>query len=122
MTTESAIQIDSDSGVTVVTFGPKLKHLDDHAVMEHQAQLLATADDATPPCVLFDLTNVSLFGSTFIETIFRVWHRLNARPDSRFALCGLSDYCFEVLQITHLDNLWTICPTRDEAIQKLSDG
>jgi len=122
MTTETPIQIDSESDVTVVTFGPSLEHLDDHAVMEHQELLLATARDASPPRLVFDLSNVRLFGSTFIEVIFRVSHQVDAGNDSHFALCGLSPYCLEVLQVTHLDQLWAIHPTRSEAIEQIAAG
>jgi len=122
MTTETAIQIGSENDVTVVTFGPSLEHLDDQAVMQHQELLMATARDASPPRVLFDLSNVHLFGSTFIEVVFRVWHRLNAEADSRFALCGVSEYCLEVLHVTHLDQLWPIHNTRSEAIEQMAGG
>ncbi|HAA61101.1 MAG TPA: hypothetical protein DCE39_09220 [Planctomycetaceae bacterium] len=122
MTDDTSIQITVENDITVVTFGPALKHLDDTAVIECQDLLLATAQDASPPHVLFDLTNVHLFGSTFIEVIFRVWHRLNAEPDGRFGICGLSDYCLEVLKITHLDQLWKIYPSSSEAVAQLAEG
>ena len=122
MTTETAIQLGSDNDVTVVTFGPSLEHLDDHAVMQHQDLLMATARNASPPRVLFDLSNVHHFGSTFIEVIFRVGHRLNAESDSHFALCGVSEYCLEVLQVTHLDQLWPIHTSRSEAIEQMAAG
>ena len=122
MATETAIQIGSDNDVTVVTFGPSLEHLDDQVVMQYQDLLLATARDASPPRVLFDLSNVLFFGSTFIELVFRVWHRLNSETDSHFALCGVSDYCLEVLQVTHLDQLWPIHTTRSEAIEGMAGG
>ncbi len=118
MTTETAIQIDSEDDVTVVNFGKSLKHLDDHAVMQHQDLLLATARDASPPRLVLDLTNVTLFGSTFIELIFRISNQLSTTPQSRFAICGLSEYCLEVLQVTHLDQLWPIHKTRSEAIKQ----
>ena len=88
MTDDTTIQIEVENDITVVTFGPSLKHLDDTAVIECQDLLLEAARNASPPHVLFDLTNVHLFGSTFIEVIFRVWHRLNAETDGRFALCS----------------------------------
>ena len=116
---ERGLQADD---VTVITFDKPLEHLDDNAVMQHQDLLLATARDASPPRVLFDLSNVLFFGSTFIELVFRVWHRLNSETDSHFALCGVSDYCLEVLQVTHLDQLWPIHTTRSAAIAQMAGG
>ena len=122
MSDNTTIQIDSENGVTVVTFGQLLEHLDDHAVIEHQELLVSTARDAAPPHVIFDLSNVRLFGSTFIEVIFRVWIQLDTANEGRFALCGVSAHCLEVLQVTHLDQLWPIHSTRAEAIQQITAG
>jgi len=122
MTDDTTVQIEVENDITVVTFGPSLKHLDDTAVIECQDLLLEAAKNASPPHVLFDLTNVHLFGSTFIEVIFRVWHRLNAETDGRFAICGLSDYCLEVLKVTHLDQLWAIYPSSSEAVEQMAQG
>ena len=44
------------------------------------------------------------------------------RPGGRLALCGLSGYCREVVEITHLDQLWSIYETRDEAVQSLKQA
>lgn len=112
------IEIDSEDDVTVITFDKPLEHLDDNAVMQHQDLLLATARDASPPRLVLDLTNVTHFGSTFIELIFRISNQLSTTPQSRFAICGLSEYCLEVLQVTHLDQLWPIHTTRSEAIKQ----
>ena len=122
MSDDIPIQIDSENDVTVVTFGQLLRHLDDHAVIEHQELLVTTARDAVPPHVIFDLSNVQIFGSTFIEVIFRVWNQLDTANEGRFALCGLSAHCLEVLQVTHLDQLWPIHSTRAEAIQQITAG
>ena len=115
MTDDTTVQIEVENDITVVTFGPSLKHLDDTAVIECQDLLLEAAKTASPPHVL-------LFGSTFIEVIFRVWHRLNAETDGRFAICGLSDYCLEVLKVTHLDQLWAIYPSSSEAVEQMAQG
>jgi hypothetical protein len=41
------------------------------------------------------------------------------RPGGRLSLCGLTSYCREVVEITHLDQLWSIFETRDEAVGAL---
>jgi anti-anti-sigma regulatory factor len=60
------------------------------------------------------------FGSSFIEVLFRVWKRLNTQPHPKFAISGLQEYCREVLEVTHLDSLWPLYATRDEAVAALS--
>ncbi|MSR56706.1 MAG: anti-sigma factor antagonist [Planctomycetaceae bacterium] len=81
--------------------------------------LTETCGRADPPLVVLDLSNTTFFGSSFIELIFRVWNRLQARPGGSFAICGLTSHCLEVLKITHLDTLWRLYPTREEAVEAL---
>ena len=54
--------------------------------------------------------------------LFRIWNRINAIPGGKFGISGLTDYCKEVLEVTHLDKLWNLYPDFDEAVKELSDG
>ena len=58
------------------------------------------------------------FGSSFIEALIRVWNHLNARPGGRMSLCGLTSNCREVVGLTHLDQLWSVFETREEAVRR----
>ena len=100
MSSETDIQIEQDSSVTVVTIGPELEHI-------------------SPPRLLLDLSHVKMFGSSFIEVIFRAWHRLNARDGNAFGICGLTEYCQEILQVTHLEQLWNLYPDRASGVAAL---
>lgn len=80
---------------------------------------MLTVADADPPRVVIDLSAVEFFSSSFIEVIFRLWNRVHRRPEGRMALCGLTKYCLEVLQVTNLDELWEIFPDRDSALAAL---
>jgi hypothetical protein len=38
------------------------------------------------------------------------------------SLCGLTAYCREVVGITHLDQLWRVFETREEAVHFVRQG
>lgn len=110
-------QILYEHGVTVVTFGPDPTSLTEDRIPEILQAMLA-AVPGSHPCLLVDLSYVEFFGSSFIEVLFRVWNRIQ-QSEGRFALCSLSPNCSEVIQVTNLDRLWPMFPTREAALQAL---
>ncbi|MBM82775.1 MAG: hypothetical protein CMJ78_19610 [Planctomycetaceae bacterium] len=100
--------------VTIIVFGSDYENLDEQCLDDVRDLILNTAEEADPPRMLLDLSNTSFFGSSFIEVLFRVWNRMNGK-DGKFAITGLTPYCKEVLEITHLDRIWGIYDSQDEA-------
>ncbi|REJ85795.1 MAG: anti-sigma factor antagonist [Planctomycetota bacterium] len=114
----SAPEILHENGVTIVELGKSYQRLGEDRISE-VSKVLMEASQAEPPLVLIDLSQTEFFSSSFIEVLFRVWNRIQPREGGRFALCGLTPYCAEVLQVTNLDKLWEIYETRDAALQAL---
>jgi anti-sigma B factor antagonist len=109
-----------EGSVTVIALGPAYKVVDEHVLDTGLGEsLIELADDADPPLVVLDLSNTQFFGSSFIEVLFRLWTRLQSRGGGRFAICGLTPHCLDVLKITHLDTLWRLTATREEAVRAL---
>lgn len=102
--------------VTVVVFGSEQRQLDEVGLEKIGRQLIEIAQAANPPILVLDMKPTEFFGSSFIETLFRVWKKLNLQPGAKFAISGLQPYCKEVLEVTHLDRLWPLPATREEAI------
>lgn len=119
MSKRKSPQTTFDNGVTVVALGPEYENLDESTLDDVKDALLEIAVTADPPRVVLDLSQIKFFGSAFIEVLFRVWNRLNGREGGQFAISGLTSYCAEVVEITHLDRLWKIFPTREEAVRAL---
>lgn len=113
-------EIVKEGQVTIVALGPEYENLDEPRLDALTDVLLQVAETASPPIVLLDLSHTSFFGSAFIEVIFRMWNRLNHREGGKFSICGLSEYCTEVLEVTHLDQLWETYANREEAIRALN--
>ena len=112
--------ITQERGVTVVALGSEYETLDENDLDDVKDVLLRVASTADPPQVVLDLSRTKFFGSAFIELLFRVWNRLNDRAAGRFAISGLTDYCQEVVDVTHLDRLWDVYDTGQAAVEALS--
>ncbi len=51
----------------------------------------------------------------------KLWKRVRS-VDGQFAFCEVSEHEREVLELTRLDSLWSICPTRAEALAVVRAG
>lgn len=118
MTESRAPAVDTQDGVTVIHLGPEYENLDESRLDELRTAIIDIAETASPPQVVLDLSHTKFFGSAFIEIMFRAWKRVDIRGGT-FALSGLTPYCAEVVEVTHLDRLWKIFPDRDKAVSAL---
>lgn len=121
MTTPGTPDILRQDGVTVVAFGAAFDTISEDKIATAGKAMLQAAE-ADPPLVAIDLSHTKFFSSSFIEVIFRTWNRLKARPGGRLVLCGLTPYCREILEITNLTHLWTVCNDRGEAVRLLNSA
>ena len=112
-------QIVQEDGVTVVVFGPEFEKISEDRIAG-VSEVLLEAAEADPPRVVLDLAGTKFFSSSFIEVVFRLWNRLQARDGSRFGLAGLDRYCAEILEVTNLNHLWKSYSNRAEAVRGLN--
>ena len=122
MPDDNKTQVIKQNGVTVVVFGKEYENIDETVIDEVRDFLLNVSSDADPPRLLIDLSKVEFFGSSFIELVFRVWHRMKAKDGGVFGLCCLNPYCREVLEVTHLNQLWKIYQTREEGLKEMGSA
>lgn len=116
MSITGPLSVLKEGDVTIVVFGPDQRQLDEVGLEKIGRQLIEIAQAANPPLLVLDMAPTEFFGSSFIETLFRVWKKLNTQPGAKFAISGLQPYCKEVLEVTHLDRLWPLPATRAEAV------
>ena len=122
MPDDKKTQVIQENGVTVVVMGKEYENIDETVIDDVREFLLSVSASADPPRLLVDLSQVEFFGSSFIELLFRVWHRMKAKEGGIFGICGLNPYCSEVLEVTHLNQLWSIYSTREEALKQMQSG
>jgi anti-anti-sigma factor len=106
-------EVSTVDGITYVSFGTDYKTITEDVIPAATETLLSVASAAQPRIVI-NLAHTDFFGSSFIEVLFRVWKRVTQRG-GKFALCQVAPYCVEVLKVTHLDTLWPICDTPEDA-------
>jgi anti-anti-sigma factor len=73
--------------------------------------------------VILDLLNdgafrnaVDYFGTTALGFFVKLWKRLRDR-DGHMVFCNTSEHHREILKVTKLDTLWTLCGSREEALR-----
>ncbi len=115
----SSDSVTQQDGVTIIAVGPDYENLDDVLLEELRKVILDTVAHADPPLVVLDFSHTKFFGSAFIEILFRAWNRIVKQESGEFCLCGLTPYCAEVIDVTHLNRLWSIYDTREEAVAAL---
>ena len=116
---DSAPEVTREGDVTIVTLGPAYENIEDKKLPDLQKTLLEIADETDPPLVVLNLSNTNFFGSAFIEVLFRLHNRMKDRG-GKFAICCLTPYCREIIEITHLDRVWTIKLSQEEAIEAIT--
>ena len=117
--TVSGLSVTVESGVTVIALGADFQSVDEVHLDQIRDRILAVTEGSpVPRAVVIDLSHTRFFGSSFIEVLFRTWNRVNDNG-GKFALCGLSGYCLEILAVTHLDTLWKNYPTQSAALAAL---
>jgi anti-sigma B factor antagonist len=70
------------------------------------------------PLVVFDLHNLSYFGSVFMAMLLRC-HKLVRTLGGELVLAGVGEGARELLRLTALDTLWAIYDTREEALEAI---
>ncbi len=118
MTPSPLITKEMAGTVTVLAVGAQCAQINDPLLDPLSAELLEHVRGAVPPLVVLDLSATEFFGSGFIEVLLRAFRELQKRPGAKMAICGLQTYCREVLEITHLDQLWPLPATRGEAVAR----
>lgn len=113
-------EVTKQDGVTVIALGPEYENLDEQGLDELRSLLLDVSKEADPPRIVLDLSHTKFFGSSFIEIMFRIWNRMKSKEAGKFAISGLTPYCREILEVTHLNELWEIFETSEEAIRALA--
>jgi anti-anti-sigma factor len=115
----SSSSVTQQDGVTIIALGPDYENLDDAILEDLRHVILDGVAQAHPPLVVVDLSHTKFFGSAFIEILFRAWNRIVKQEGGEFCLSGLTPYCAEVIDVTHLNRLWCIYNTREEAVAAL---
>lgn len=89
-------------------------------LIDHAAEIvMEPLREQDVPMVVFDLSDVSYFGSVFLALLLRC-HKFVKSRGGELVLCGASKMATELLRVTALDTLWAIYESRDAALEALA--
>jgi len=81
-------------------------------------EVLTMLDQALGTSVVIDCHNTDFFSSSTLGFFMQLWLRVRIR-NGRMAFCNLSGQEKEILHLTKADTLWSICPSRIDALEVL---
>lgn len=65
--------------------------------------------------LVMDFSRTDYYGSTALGFFLKLWKRVKGQ-NGKMAFCHVSEHEMEILILTHLNTLWPICKTRQEAL------
>ena len=110
-----------DGDVAIVVLRHDVGSLTDSDVLTEVESLLERLDAVETRGVVIDFAKVEYFGSTLLEALLRVWHKVSNEGKS-MALCNVKAVGLEILEVSKFTTLWPICPTRKEAAEAVRNG
>jgi len=66
--------------------------------------------------IIIDLDHADFYGSTALAFFVRLW-KLAKSNGGEFALCNVSKHGWEALRVTHLNRLWAVFLSKEDALQ-----
>jgi anti-anti-sigma factor len=66
--------------------------------------------------IVVDFHKTDYYGSTALGFFVKLWKRVR-KQGGHMAFCNVSDHEKEILQIAHLDHLWSVAASRADALQ-----
>jgi anti-sigma B factor antagonist len=116
--TTDAFTIERRGELMIITANPMLEKVGEGLEDLSARVIIEPLREEVEPQVLFDLGQVSYFGSVFLAVMIRCWRIVLAKSGS-MALCGVSTHARELLHITSLDQAWPIYDDRRAAIDAM---
>lgn len=114
------MDIERQGDVVVVSLLRNVTALtDDHLVAE-LGKVLELLREGEAKHAVIDLHQISKFGSSFLETLRRIW-KATREQHGKMALCNVSDLGREIIHVAKFDSIWHICDSRDEAVAKVGE-
>ena len=108
-------RVESSDDTLILSAVSSINMLLDEEVREECTLLIDQLSEHNATNVVIDLGAVDHFGSIILELMVILWKRTKTGK-GKFVVCSVSAVGQQVLQTTKLDGLWTILPTREEAL------
>jgi anti-anti-sigma factor len=75
-------------------------------------------DDGKATNVVVDCHRIDHCCSTAIGFFVKIWQRVR-RVEGKMAFCNMTPHMRSIILVSHLDKLWAMCDTRDDAMSQV---
>jgi anti-anti-sigma factor len=115
-----SFRIERHGDIAVIIPSPEVEGMHETDIQMAAQMILAPLKSDPPEGLIFDLSQVSYFGSAFLSFLLRC-HKLVKlqRHSCEVVVAGASEPIRELLRLTALDTLWALYGTRTEALEAL---
>src|SRR5206468_31246 len=100
----------------IVTPAADMGELDNERINAAMKVVLELVTNSTVKNLVMDFHRTNYYGSTALGFFVRLWKTISSRK-GRMAFCNASEHEKEILKVTKLDSLWSICATREESLR-----
>ena len=111
--------IDRIGEVLVARLGPRYDAFHETESTAFEQELSQAVDDCPARRIVLDLSQTEYFSSATIETLFRIWKKMESNGDARMAIASANPFCREIVTTARLDDLWPLYPDVDAAVAAL---
>jgi anti-anti-sigma factor len=111
--------IETEGKIVVVVPERDLREFEFGEIEREGAELLEMLDGPDARSVVVDFHRTDYYGSTALSFFVKLWKRVRA-TGGKMAFCNVSAHELEILELTKLDTLWSLCGTRNEAFEEVT--
>ena len=111
-----AFAVEREGQTLILTPQRNLAELEHSRVEPCIDNVLGLLETAPAKHVVVDLRRTGYFGTSALGLLLRLWKRVRNRQGG-MAFFNVSTAALDVLRITQLDQVWPVCPSREEALR-----
>jgi len=119
MTRTATLLIEQIGETVVITPSQDLRELAFEQIEADAKYALQLLDGTHAKNIVLDFCHTDYYGSTALSFFVKLWKRV-CEINGDMAFCNLSAHEQEILGVTKLDTLWSICETREEAVSRVA--
>jgi anti-anti-sigma factor len=112
---DSIFDFEQQGDVVIVTPTADLRELDYQQIEQGADRVLNLLKQKQVKSVIMDFHQTDYYGSTALAFFVNVWKTVRSYG-GHMAFCCVSKHEQQILALTRLDTLWSICDTREQAL------
>jgi anti-anti-sigma factor len=118
MPSAAMFEIEREGETIIFTPAVNLSAFED--VESNAGGVVEALSDLSIKNLVMDFQKSDYFGSSALALFVKLWKTIKGR-NGCMAFCNLSENELEVLHVTRLDKLWTICESREQAMKAVRE-